>query len=86
MVGLIDGMVAATVIDDLPASVSYTGLARHALFTVLLGWWWVPRVLAAIWAGGRGPNHSITCKKFQCLKFLAIRVRAVSRCTGHHSQ
>lgn len=42
---LVEGVIVTTVIDDLPLSLSYTGLAWHALFTVLLGWWWVPRVL-----------------------------------------
>jgi hypothetical protein len=42
---LVEGVIVTTVIDDLPFSVSYTGLAWHALFTVLLGWWWVPRQL-----------------------------------------
>lgn len=42
---LVEGVIVTTVIDDLPFTVSYTGLAWHALFTVLLGWWWVPRQL-----------------------------------------
>ncbi len=42
---LIEGVLVTTVVEDLPLSISYTGLAWHALFTVLLGWWWVPRVL-----------------------------------------
>lgn len=42
---LVEGIIVTTVIDDLPSSLSYTGLAWHALFTVLLGWWWVPSVL-----------------------------------------
>lgn len=42
---LVEGIIVTTVIDDLPLTLSYTGLAWHALFTVLLGWWWVPRVL-----------------------------------------
>lgn len=48
---LVEGVIVTTVIDDLPASLSYTGLAWHALFTVLLGWWWVPRVLELRTAG-----------------------------------
>ena len=42
---LVEGIVVTTVIDDLPLTLSYTGLAWHALFTVLLGWWWMPRQL-----------------------------------------
>ncbi len=42
---LVEGVVVTTVVESLPLSISYTGLAWHALFTVLLGWWWVPRVL-----------------------------------------
>lgn len=43
---LVEGVIVTTVIDDLPLTLSYTGLAWHALFTVLLGWWWMPRQLA----------------------------------------
>jgi len=43
---IVEGVVVTTVVDELPFTLSYTGLAWHALFTVLLGWWGVPRVLA----------------------------------------
>jgi len=42
---LVEGVIVTTVVDDIPFTLSYTGLAWHALFTVLLGWWWVPRLL-----------------------------------------
>ncbi len=44
---LVEGVLVTTVIDDLPLTVANTGLSWHALFTVLLGWWWMPRQLAA---------------------------------------
>jgi hypothetical protein len=43
---LVEGVIVTTVVDDLPLTLSYTGLAWHALFTILLGWWGVPRILA----------------------------------------
>lgn len=43
---LVEGVLVTTVITIVPLSFSYTGLAWHALFTVLLGWWWMPRQLA----------------------------------------
>lgn len=42
---LVEGVIVTTVIDDLPLTISWTGLAWHALFTVLVGWWWIPRTL-----------------------------------------
>ena len=42
---LVEGIIVTTVIDDLPLTISWTGLAWHALFTVLMGWWWIPRTL-----------------------------------------
>jgi hypothetical protein len=42
---LVEGVIVTTVIDDLPFTLSWTGLAWHALFTVLVGWWWIPRTL-----------------------------------------
>ncbi len=42
---LVEGVIVTTVIDDLPFTISWTGLAWHALLTVLVGWWWVPRTL-----------------------------------------
>lgn len=42
---LVEGIIVTTVIDDLPLTISWTGLAWHALFTVLVGWWWIPRTL-----------------------------------------
>lgn len=42
---LVEGVIVTTVIDDLPFTISWTGLAWHALLTVLVGWWWIPRTL-----------------------------------------
>lgn len=42
---LVEGVIVTTVIDDLPLTIGWTGLAWHALFTVLVGWWWIPRTL-----------------------------------------
>ncbi len=44
---LVEGVLVTTVIDELPLTLVATGLSWHALFTVLLGWWWMPRLLAA---------------------------------------
>ncbi len=44
---LVEGVLVTTVIDDLPLTLVNTALSWHALFTVLLGWWWMPRALAA---------------------------------------
>lgn len=42
---LVEGVVATTMAIDLPLSISWTGMAWHAMFTVLLGWWLVPVLL-----------------------------------------
>jgi len=42
---MLEGMIVATVYDDLPWSVSFTALAWHMPVDVLLGWYWVPRWL-----------------------------------------
>ena len=43
---LAEGVLVTTVVDSMPLTLSFTGLAWHALFTVLVGWWWIPRVLS----------------------------------------
>lgn len=43
---LVEGVLVTTVLDALPWTIPYTGLAWHALFTVLVGWWLIPRLLA----------------------------------------
>ncbi len=43
---LVEGVLVTTVVDSMPLTLSFTGLAWHALFTVLVGWWWIPRVLS----------------------------------------
>lgn len=45
----VEGVIVQTMYEDLPLSISFTGLAWHAAITVMLGWRLVPRVLA----GGR---------------------------------
>ncbi len=42
---LVEGVLVTTVVDDLPLTIPNTGLSWHALFTVLLGWYWIPRWL-----------------------------------------
>lgn len=42
---LVEGVLVTTVVDDLPLTLANTGLSWHALFTVLLGWYWIPRWL-----------------------------------------
>ena len=43
---LVEGAVAVTLYEDLPWSISWTALAWHELFTVVFGWFLVPRALA----------------------------------------
>jgi len=42
---LVEGVLVTTVVDELPLTISSTGLSWHALFTVLIGWYWIPRWL-----------------------------------------
>ena len=42
---LTEGLVVQTTYEDLPLSLSFTGLAWHALISVLVGWWTVRRAL-----------------------------------------
>lgn len=46
---LVEGVLTTTIVDDLPLSISWTGMAWHALLTVLLGWWLVPSLLRKPW-------------------------------------
>ncbi len=36
---LVEGVIVQTAYESLPLSISFTGLAWHALLTVLVGWW-----------------------------------------------
>jgi len=47
---LLEGVLVQTMYDTFPINISFTGLAWHALFSVVFGWWWLPRRLRA----GRG--------------------------------
>ena len=42
---LTEGLVVQTAYEDLPLSLSFTGLAWHALISVLVGWWALRRSL-----------------------------------------
>lgn len=42
-----EGALTGTTFADLPFSLVWTALAWHAVVTVLVGWWWLPRRLAA---------------------------------------
>jgi hypothetical protein len=42
----VEGVLVQTMVEDLPWSISFTGLAWHASITVMLGWWLIPRWLA----------------------------------------
>jgi hypothetical protein len=44
---LVEGVLVQTMYDDFPLNISFTGLAWHALFSVVFGWWWLPRRLRA---------------------------------------
>ncbi len=48
---LVEGVLVATMYADLPLSISFTGLAWHALLTVGVGWYLIPRALrTSFWA------------------------------------
>ena len=49
---LTEGVVVQTLYEQIPLSISFTGLAWHALLTVGVGWYLVPRQLAR-----RRPGH-----------------------------
>ena len=51
----VEGVIVQTMVEDLPLSISFTGLAWHASITVMLGWWLVPRWLA----GGSRRHRSL---------------------------
>lgn len=57
---LVEGTVATTVYLALPFSLVWTGLAWHALLTVVIGWWALPRALqrggwaAVAWCASTG--------------------------------
>jgi hypothetical protein len=42
----VEGVIVQTMVEDLPLSISFTGLAWHASITVMLGWRLIPRLLA----------------------------------------
>jgi hypothetical protein len=42
---LTEGLVVQTAYEDLPLSLSFTGLAWHALISVVVGWWILRRVV-----------------------------------------
>jgi hypothetical protein len=44
---LVEGVVAATVYEQLPFSIVWTGVAWHGMLTVVVGWWLLPKVLRA---------------------------------------
>jgi hypothetical protein len=43
----VEGVIVQTMYEDLPLSISFTGLAWHAVITVMVGWRLLPRMLAA---------------------------------------
>lgn len=50
---LAEGVVVQTTYESLPLSISFTGLAWHALLTVCVGWYAISKVILApsIWSG-----------------------------------
>ncbi|MBZ0289605.1 MAG: hypothetical protein K8I30_18425 [Anaerolineae bacterium] len=44
---LLEGVIVQTMYDDFPLNISWTGLAWHALISVVFGWWWLPQRLRA---------------------------------------
>jgi len=53
---LVEGVAAATLYQDLPLSLIWTGVAWHALLTVVVGWYALPRALR-----GGGPVAAGWC-------------------------
>jgi hypothetical protein len=47
---LVEGVIVQTAYGNLPFSLSFTGLAWHALLTVMVGWWSMQRALhTSVW-------------------------------------
>lgn len=44
---LLEGVLVQTMYDAFPIQISFTGLSWHALFSIVFGWWWLPRRLRA---------------------------------------
>lgn len=42
---LVEGVIVPTMYTDFPLNLSWTGLAWHALITVVFGWYWLPLAL-----------------------------------------
>jgi len=42
---IIEGVIVQTVYEDLPLSISWTGLAWHALISVIIGWYYMRKIL-----------------------------------------
>jgi hypothetical protein len=42
---LVEGVIVQTTYEQLPLSISFTGLAWHALISVMLGWYAIPNIL-----------------------------------------
>ena len=42
---LAEGVLVQTTYEELPLSLSFTGLAWHALLTIWMGWYWLPKTL-----------------------------------------
>ncbi|MCG2787482.1 MAG: hypothetical protein L6461_20525 [Anaerolineae bacterium] len=42
---LVEGVIVQTTYEQLPLSISFTGLAWHALISVMLGWYAIPKAL-----------------------------------------
>lgn len=57
---LVEGVLVQTMYDDFPLNISWTGLAWHALISVVFGWWWLPRRLCAL----RASQAIILCLLF----------------------
>ncbi len=87
---LVEGVIVTTVIDDMPFTLSWTGLAWHALFTVLVGWWWIPRTLdrparGSVWRlGAVGASVGVTTLAYAAglAGWWALRGRAAPRLLG----
>src|SRR5215831_10838705 len=47
---VVEGVIVQTAYGNLPLSLSFTGLAWHALLTVMVGWWSMQRALdTSVW-------------------------------------
>jgi hypothetical protein len=65
---LAEGVLVQTTYEELPLSLSFTGLAWHALLTIWLGWYWLPQSLRqkSVWQVVRRAGATGICLACGC--------------------